>query len=657
LFALSLFPLASPFAACSNSAPGAGPGGGGDSGTLGDGGGAGDAGTGADASPDATPRTDGGVGTITFVYEGTQEQTLQPNLEDESSGGSTHTLRIQSTWTITEQAPGPGDRRNFVLTSVNAINYDSSGFTLTDAPSLLLYGGSRQYAHGAGFTHNPPMPGEFDYDQYKDMVSSFNTEGDAWTTNWGMSRMGIQHDYFYGMTESLPSPVKCTRVEDGSYDKTLPGYRGVQVGGCAASKQIVETDINGAPHICFPNSTSKWASGTYDKSTGIIHVEDSGDYTDTACGPVAGNCGDPYYTGHEGVPPTIQCVNHYRLWMDGTLPGGNDHDAGPPPELDAGGGDGASDGGGVADGGGQADAGAPLTCGSTPTPLAPPSCAGGGPGAGHDCGASGTGDCCASPEVPCGSFARSYDGNLFTDASHPAGVSDFRLDQYEITVGRFRAFVASGKGTSSNPPAPGAGADPHVSGSGWDAAWNAKLPADLAADVGGCDVPTWTASPGANEHLPINCLTWYEAFAFCAWDGGRLPTQAEWNYAAVGGGEQRVYPWSAPPSAAAIDATYAVIGAAGPLAVGTRSSKGDAKWGQSDMTGNGGEYFLDGAGPFVVPCADCMEPRDPTTGAVAMSSGSYLEPAASLTLYPSDRDGVAADGGASFVGARCARTP
>lgn len=85
------------------------------------------------------------------------------------------------------------------------------------------------------------------------------------------------------------------------------------------------------------------------------------------------------------------------------------------------------------------------------------------------------------------------------------------------------------------------------------------LPADVTALRAMRDdtYATWTDAPGANEHLPINDVSWFVAFAFCAWDGGRLPTYAELSFAAAGGSEQRVYPWSVPPTDSTITRTRA----------------------------------------------------------------------------------------------------
>jgi len=221
------------------------------------------------------------------------------------------------------------------------------------------------------------------------------------------------------------------------------------------------------------------------------------------------------------------------------------------------------------------------------------------------CGPQGTDDCCSTAlPIPGGSYYRSYDtaaDSMYPSTAYPATISPFVLDKYEVTVGRFRKFVEAGKGTRADPPSVDTG-ERELNGTvqgGWDASWNADLPADSASLTAAlkCDASfqTWTEAAGANEELPINCVTWYEAFAFCAWDEGFLPTEAEWNFAATGGDEQRAYPWSVPAPALTIDCSYANYdGCGGHIhRVGASSPKGDGKWGQSDLAGNIWEWALD----------------------------------------------------------------
>lgn len=232
------------------------------------------------------------------------------------------------------------------------------------------------------------------------------------------------------------------------------------------------------------------------------------------------------------------------------------------------------------------------------------------------CGPADSDDCCAASAVPGGTFYRSYDvaiDGMFPDTSHPATVSSFTLDRYEVTVGRFRAFVAAGAGTRARPPATGTGAHPEIPDSGWDPSWNSELVVDAAALATAlqCDATnqTWTDAPGPNESLPMNCVTWYEATAFCAWDGGYLPTAAQWNYAAAGGDQQRAYPWSTPAGSTEVDCALAnSSGCSGTLdPVGKTSPQGDGRWGHSDLAGNAFEWTLDSAGSYPDPCVDCAD--------------------------------------------------
>jgi Sulfatase-modifying factor enzyme 1 len=120
---------------------------------------------------------------------------------------------------------------------------------------------------------------------------------------------------------------------------------------------------------------------------------------------------------------------------------------------------------------------------------------------------------------------------------------------------------------------------------------------------------TWTSTAGSAENLPINCVNWYQAYALCIWDGGFLPSEAEWEYTAAGGGQQRVYPWgSTDPGASNAYAIYGEHYTAnlGIAPVGT-AARGAGLWGQLDLAGELREWNLDSYAAYADPCTDCAD--------------------------------------------------
>jgi formylglycine-generating enzyme len=322
----------------------------------------------------------------------------------------------------------------------------------------------------------------------------------------------------------------------------------------------------------------------------------------------------------------------------------------------------------------------------------PASCQGGGDGVSH-CGAAGE-SCCTSLAVTGGTFSRSYQnsGSGPTSEGDPASVSSFRLDKYDVTVGRFRAFVSAvlpaDGGAGWTPPA-GSGKHVHLNGgsglvdlgapgeagipfeSGWNVADDSKI-APTDANLSSClPQSTWMDPAADTESLPIDCVNWYEAYAFCIWDGGFLPSEAEWEYAAAGGAQQRQYPWGSMdpgitsqyadydcyyPSNDAVCACGSGQCYPGSIAPVGSATSGAGLWGQLDLAGDVWQWTLDVYAPYGGPCVDCLR-QTPATSPRAFRGSIYTDLVSNLAA--SSRPGGAdpSSRAVSPLGFRCARTP
>jgi formylglycine-generating enzyme len=305
-----------------------------------------------------------------------------------------------------------------------------------------------------------------------------------------------------------------------------------------------------------------------------------------------------------------------------------------------------------------------------------------------NCGPGGSGaeSCCTSIEVPSGTYYRTYTnhGDGGTGEADPATVSGFRLDKYLVTVGRFRQFVNAvlpPDGGTGWLPAAGSGKHTHLNGGlglvdvgapadagtvyepGWATSDNGNI-APTNANLA-CTSPydTWTDTASSQENLPINCVNWWESYAFCIWDGGFLPSEAEWEYAAAGGSQEREYPWgTAAPGTANQYAIYncnypnsantgAACTGAGNIASVGYASLGAGLWGQLDLAGEMWEWNLDWYATTYATCADCAN-FTAAYGRVVRGDAFFT-----VLVAPSNRDNDPPSSRYADIGLRCARAP
>lgn len=226
--------------------------------------------------------------------------------------------------------------------------------------------------------------------------------------------------------------------------------------------------------------------------------------------------------------------------------------------------------------------------------------------------------------IPAGPFEMGcVEGEILCSSSsqprHTVYLDDYYMDVYEVTNARYQACV----------------------------------------DAGGCTPPADNQYFGVEDYYeyPISGIDWWQAGEFCVWDGKRLPTEAEWEKAARGDSDTRIYPWGDE----AINCTLANYSESSwtscvgdPTPVGSYPT-GISPYGLYDMSGNVAEWTADWLDESYYAVSPAENPQGPTAGDTRINRGGSYANKYGVTYYRSGR--VPGIVGIGDTGVRCARTP
>jgi formylglycine-generating enzyme required for sulfatase activity len=170
--------------------------------------------------------------------------------------------------------------------------------------------------------------------------------------------------------------------------------------------------------------------------------------------------------------------------------------------------------------------------------------------------------------IPGGTFTMGgTSGNADQAPPHSVTLTPFSIDRTEVTFGQYDSCVSAGKCTPAH------------------------------YDDGACVI--WTNEgfkkvrvPLAfrDQKFPVVCVTWFQAQQYCMYKGKKLPTEAQWEYAALAG-RSVSYAWGNDPPTAG---RCTQPGLMHPEKAGSFSPN---PWGISDMTGNVWEWTADHYSP------------------------------------------------------------
>ena len=233
------------------------------------------------------------------------------------------------------------------------------------------------------------------------------------------------------------------------------------------------------------------------------------------------------------------------------------------------------------------------------------------------------GDAGSTAPVKAGSFMM---GDAMSPGASPVRqvtVGDYSIDKYEVSVDEYKKCVDTG--VCSAPPSTVLSAQPKCN---------------------------WAT--GRTAH-PMNCVSWQEANNYCLWKGKRLPTEAEWEYAARGK-TSNLYPWGIDAPTCKHANFTEKSGATTPgcgdatAPIGSKPA-GKSAFGAFDMAGNVEEWVWDWYGTFKGGSAS--NPGGPLSGTGRVVKGSAFDLSGTTDQIAARRESVDPTHRENWLGFRC----
>ena len=252
--------------------------------------------------------------------------------------------------------------------------------------------------------------------------------------------------------------------------------------------------------------------------------------------------------------------------------------------------------------------------------------------------------------IPGGTFTMgAADGEAHEAPPHTVTVKAFWMDRTEVTVAAFRRFVEATRYQTE------------AERFGWSIYFRGADP--IRVDGADWRHPQGPSGPAARDDEPVVQVSWNDAVAYAKWAGKRLPTEAEFEFAARGGLANAPYAWGMELRPGGKPVANFFQGSFPNQDSGEDGHKGLARVGQfapnpyglRDISGNAWEWCADWYDPAYYANSPSDNPRGPAQGVErSMRGGSYLCSETFCSNYRvAGRGHATPDTGLNHVGFRC----